>query len=62
MKAQQHTTAQDDRTEILALADVALVEANEHRQEWLATGDPLAWRRWRASLRDREMLLAEVVR
>lgn len=46
--------------EILTLADLALEKANQHRQKWLATGDPQEWRLWHACLQDREALLGEV--
>jgi len=53
-------TPYQKNNELLALADHALAQANQHKALWLASGDPQAWRLWRACLADREALLARM--
>jgi hypothetical protein len=47
-------------SELLALADLSLEQANHHKALWLATGELRHWRLWQACLQDRLDLLAEV--
>lgn len=48
------------RAELLALADHALAEARRFREEWLVSGDMVAWRLAEAAAEDRQLLLTRI--
>ena len=51
---------QQNRDELLHLADIALEQFNRHWAAWIATGDSTAYRLAVALARDRETLLAHL--